>query len=88
MTAWYATYDSVFFLSVGGIILGGIGLCIRTCYKCKLSDVDLCFGLIKVKRDTRMEEQLDEVVVHNQPRDEIPTPTMTPPIFSTPRHRE
>lgn len=49
--------DGVFFITVLTIISGSFGLAIKYCLKSKCEDVNLCFGLIKVKRRVELEIQ-------------------------------
>jgi hypothetical protein len=68
--SWYGTFDSVFFITGATLIVGMVGMCARLAYKSKCSDIDVCWGAIKIKRDVAQE-------------DRIPTPvdveTGTPP---------
>jgi hypothetical protein len=45
-----------------GILTGTIIICVKIGYKSKCSDVNLCFGLIKYKRNT--EEEFKEDMAH------------------------
>jgi len=40
---------------------GVLGLSIRYCFKSKCEDVSLCFGLIKIHRDTESEVKTEEM---------------------------
>jgi len=63
----------MFWLGVGGIVGGFIALGCKYCYKCKCSDISVCWDLLKIKRDVvteHIQDQLDD-----QSSDEIPTPT-------------
>jgi hypothetical protein len=46
---------------------GILGLSIRYCFKSKCEDVSLCFGLIKIHRDTDAEVQAQELELKHQP---------------------
>jgi len=46
---------------------GVLGLSIRYCFKSKCEDVSLCFGLIKIHRDTESEVKAEEIEIKNQP---------------------
>lgn len=46
---------------------GILGLSIRYCFKSKCEDVTLCFGLIKIHRDTEAEVQAQELELKHQP---------------------
>ena len=47
---------------------GVLGLSIRYCFKSKCEDVSLCFGLIKIHRDTDSEVKAEEIELNNQPQ--------------------
>jgi hypothetical protein len=44
---------------------GVLGLSIRYCFKSKCEDVSLCFGLIKIHRDTDSEVKAEEIEIKN-----------------------
>ena len=46
---------------------GVLGLSIRYCFKSKCEDVTLCFGLIKIHRNTEDEVKAEEIELKNQP---------------------
>lgn len=46
---------------------GVLGLSIRYCFKSKCQDVSLCFGLIKIHRNTEDEVKAEEIEIKNQP---------------------
>jgi hypothetical protein len=56
---WYATFNSGYWLSLTTLIFAFLTVTVRTCYKSKCSDFSCCFGLIKIKRDTDIEEAID-----------------------------
>ena len=55
------TYDSVFFLSLGGILGALLQTTIKYCYKSKCEQFSICWGLFKIKRDIQAEEHIDMV---------------------------
>ena len=57
---WYETFNSVFWLSMAGIIFSFGGVVINACIKSRCSNLDLCFGLFKCMRDTKAEVELEE----------------------------
>ena len=74
---WIDTYDAVFFISIGTMVVGLIGLIIKYCLKSKCEHFSLCFGLITVDRRVDLETQ-EEIhkIDHNIPEDDfIPLPT-------------
>lgn len=46
---------------------GVLGLSIRYCFKSKCEDVSLCFGIIKIHRNTEDEVKAEEMELRNQP---------------------
>jgi len=74
---WMTIYDAVFFISIGTMVVGLIGLIIKYCLKSKCEHFSLCFGLITVDRrvDLETEEEIHKID-HNIPDDDfIPLPT-------------
>ena len=67
MSSWYDQFNSSFWLSVTGLIIGSIATCFAYCYKSKCSHIKLCGGLIDVMRD--IEAELEDVA------NDIPAPT-------------
>ena len=59
------SFDAVFFLTVIGAIVGLIGVCMKTLFKSKCSNVRLCCGLINVQRDVNAEERINEFNIEN-----------------------
>lgn len=58
---WYNTFDSVFFITSLTIITGSIGLGLKFCLKSKCDNVNLCWGLIKVHRNTELESDTIDI---------------------------
>jgi hypothetical protein len=56
---WYDEFNSVFWLTLSGVLIGFCGLTARMCYKSKCKTID-CFGL-HIVRDTDAEEKIDEI---------------------------
>jgi hypothetical protein len=57
---WYLTFDSVFWLSMGGVIVGAFSVAVNACIKSKCSNLSLCYGLFSCQRDTQAEVELEE----------------------------
>ena len=57
--AWMNTYDAVFFVSVGTLVIGFLGLVIKYCLKSKCENVRLCWGFIQIKRRVDLETDLE-----------------------------
>ena len=60
MSAFTEEYNSVFFISLATLLIGAFGVGLRFCLKSKCSDLSLCCGLIKVKRNVELETELEE----------------------------
>ena len=56
---WINTYDGVFFITISTLLFGCIGLSIKYLLKSKCDNVNLCYGLIKVHRNVKVEEELE-----------------------------
>ena len=56
-----ANFNGYFFLALTGLIMGCVYHSVRYCFKSKCSDCNICFGLIKIHRETAQElEEQDE----------------------------
>jgi hypothetical protein len=71
---WMSTYDAVFFVSVGTIVIGFFGLVIKYCLKSKCENVRLCFGAIEIKRRVDLETayEMHEIDVQSNDNHEEP----------------
>jgi len=60
---FYTTFGEAFFISVGTMIVGLIGLSIKYCLKSKCEHFALCCGLITIDRrvDLEVEEELKQM---------------------------
>lgn len=56
---WMQTYDAVFFVSVGTLVIGFLGLVIKYCLKSKCENVRLCFGMIEIHRRVDLETEVE-----------------------------
>jgi hypothetical protein len=65
MATWYVIYDSIFFIALAGILCGGIHYAVKSCYKSKCYDIDICYGCLRVKRDIDAEQQIDNIPPNN-----------------------
>jgi hypothetical protein len=59
MSDWIEIYDGVFFITISTLLFGCIGLSIKYLLKSKCDNVNLCYGLIKVHRNVKVEEELE-----------------------------
>ena len=55
MSNFYDEFNSVFWLSLGTMILGSFAVCLRYTYQSKCEDITLCYGLIRVHRNVEAE---------------------------------
>ena len=58
MTKFYD--DGVTIIAIITLCIGAFGMIIKLCYKSKCSDIDLCCGIIKVKRNVNIETEIQE----------------------------
>jgi hypothetical protein len=58
---WYSTFDSVFWITLSGIITGSIGLCIRYSLKSKCDLVKVCWGLLEIHRNVELENNNNDI---------------------------
>ena len=59
-----SSINAVFFVTIGGIICGGVGLAIKACYKVKCARVECC-GCV-VERDIETEAEIDQTRAVNR----------------------
>jgi hypothetical protein len=66
--SWITEFNSTFFLSVGSVVLGALGLSAKYCLKSKCSEFSICWGLFKIKRDVELEvkEEIAELEMGNK----------------------
>ena len=51
--------DNTLIYGLGTLFVGVLGVLIRYGFKSKCSDVSICFGMLKIKRDTGAEVQAE-----------------------------
>ena len=56
---WINTYDAVFFITISTLLFTCFGLSIKYCLKSRCDTINLCYGLISVHRDVKIEEELE-----------------------------
>ena len=59
--------NDVLVISLATICSGIIVLGLRLCFKSKCSDVDLCCGLFKIKRNIELEVQIENKELESSP---------------------
>jgi hypothetical protein len=57
---WYSEFDSVFWISLATLLMGGFGLSVKYCLKSKCDDINLCCALIKIHRAVDLEKAIEE----------------------------
>ena len=70
MASWFDTFDSSFWLTMGGLVIGLVGMFFRVCYQSKCEDIKLCWGCITVHRNIQAEEEIDIQMHGAAPREE------------------
>lgn len=51
--------DGVFWVGLSTILAGSVALCCRTLYKCKITEMSVCWNMLRIKRDIEAEEDID-----------------------------
>ena len=69
MSEWYVTFNAVFFLSLGTIVCGGVGVLLSFCFKSKCSECGLCNreGRFYLKRDVQAENEESKMELEHMP---------------------
>jgi hypothetical protein len=77
MSEWYTEYNSGFMILAITVIVGAIGVCLKSCISSKCSHINLCCGCVNIERDTRVEENIELATMNHteQKNDTIPPPT-------------
>lgn len=57
---WIEVYDATFFITISTLITGFLGLTIRYCLKSKCEDINVCYGLLSIKRRVELEHDIEE----------------------------
>ena len=67
MSDWYNTFNAVYFLSLGTIVCGGVGVFL--CFKSKCSECGLCSqqGCFYFKRDVQAENDESKMELEHMP---------------------
>lgn len=84
MSSWTSEYDSVFFISIGTLIVGMIGVALKVCVKSRCEHVSFCCGAVKIDRrvDLEAQEEMKHIEMGDQKEEEkidVRLPTLTPP---------
>jgi hypothetical protein len=62
--SWYNTFNDMFFIAIGGAVVGLVGLCVKACVKCKWVEFDGCG--IRIRRKPELEN--DDVIPSPSPQ--------------------
>lgn len=52
-------FGGEFWIATITLILGSIGMCIKAILASKCSDTEICFGCLRIIRDTKVEEDIE-----------------------------
>ncbi len=63
--------DSSLIIALSTILSGIALLMLKLCFKSKCSDISICFGLLKIKRDVEVERKIEEVEIQNNHQDDV-----------------
>lgn len=60
---WYNEFDSIFWISLGTLLVGAFGVSVKYCLRSRCENFSLCCGLIQIKRrvDLETQEHLKEI---------------------------
>ena len=69
MSGWYNTFNAVFFLSLGIIVCGGVGVLLSFCFKSKCSECGLWSqqGCFYLKGDVQAENDESKMELEHMP---------------------
>jgi hypothetical protein len=54
-----STFDGVFFITISTLLFGCFGVVIKYCLKSRCDTINLCYGMINIHRDVKIEEELE-----------------------------
>ena len=58
--------DGVTIIAILTIFVGLISMLIKICYKSKCSNINICYGLLNIKRTVEIETDTDKDIIPNQ----------------------
>ena len=61
------SFGDAFWLSIATMMMGGLALCVKSCFSSKCSNTDVCFGCLKIVRDVQAEEEIELAVLNRAP---------------------
>ena len=72
--------NEILMLSLIGSLSGIVILLLKLCFRSKCSTVDICCGLMKIKREVQLEKDLDEKPEQPKPNSPISMPQQQPHV--------
>ena len=60
MSDWYDTFDAVFWITIGTLVTGFLGMTLKYALKSKCEDCSICYGLVTIKRRVDLEAEVEE----------------------------
>lgn len=66
MSAWYNTFNDVFFITISTLLLGSFAKMLQYCLKSKCEEFSLCNNLIKIKRRVDLEVEEEKYEIENK----------------------
>jgi hypothetical protein len=63
MSIWYETFNDIFFITLTTIVIGFLGLAVKSCLKSKCESFTLCWGVIDIDRrvDLEVQQEIKEI---------------------------
>ena len=62
--------NSTFIITMTSLLLASFGVMLRLCFKSKCSDVNICCGLLKFKRNVDDEIKIEQIKIEHNIKDE------------------
>ena len=58
--------DGVTIIALCTLIIGSVAMISKLCYKSKCSNISCCFGLLNIKRNVEMENEIETDIIPNK----------------------
>jgi hypothetical protein len=68
MSDYIFEFTGVFWLSLAGIITASFSVCLGYALKSKCTETNLCFGILRIKRDVQAELEEEKMELDHIPR--------------------
>ena len=71
---WMSVFDAVFFVTIGTLITGFLGVVIKYCLKSKCEQITFCWGCFEINRrvDLEVQEEIREMEITKSMKDPKP----------------